>query len=492
MKLYDLTMHEAARILQAGECSSEELTRAVLDRILAVEPKVKAYVVYDEEHALEMARQADKRIAEARARSQTKSLPPLCGIPVALKDNMCTGDFPTTCSSKILSGFRPPYDADVVERLRREGAVFPGKTNLDEFAMGSSTENSGFHTTSNPWDLDRVPGGSSGGAAAAVAAGETLGALGSDTGGSIRQPASLCGIVGFKPTYGMVSRYGLVAFGSSLDQIGPMTRDVEDCALLLNAICGHDKRDSTSVPRERTDFLAHLNQDIRGVRIGLPREYFGDGMAPEVARTMEDCRALFQRMGAELLEVSLPHTEYSIATYYLVATAEASSNLARFDGAHYGYRAPGTDNIIDMYSRSRREGFGEEVKRRILLGTYVLSAGYFDAYYMKALKVRTLIRRDFDEAFEKVDVLMTPTSPTPAFRKGEKVANPLTMYLSDIYTSSINLAGVPGVSLPAGMSPEGLPIGMQLIAPAFEDARLIRVAHAFEQARGISHLRPAL
>jgi aspartyl-tRNA(Asn)/glutamyl-tRNA(Gln) amidotransferase subunit A len=480
-ELHDLTIHEAAAKLRARDFSSEELTRAVLDRIAQVEPKVRAFIAVDEDHALAMAREADKRLAAEGA-----SAPPLCGIPLALKDNMCTTDFPTTCASKILRDFRPPYDAHVVERLRRAGAVFLGKTNLDEFAMGSSTENSGFFTTSNPWDLERIPGGSSGGSAAAVAAREALGALGSDTGGSIRQPAALCGIVGMKPTYGRVSRYGLVAFGSSLDQIGPMTRDVEDCAILLNAISGHDERDSTSAPLDAPDFQSFLGQDVRGLKIGIPKEYFAEGMDAEVASAMDRSRAVFEKIGARLIDVSLPHTAYAVATYYLVATAEASSNLARYDGAQYGHRAEGTKNIVDMFSRTRREGFGDEVKRRIMLGTYVLSAGFYDAYYLKALKVRTLIKRDFERAFAQVDVILTPTSPTPAFRKGEKTDDPLQMYLSDIYTISTNLAGIPGMSVPEAMSKDGLPIGLQLMAPNFEEGRLIRASHAFERETHLS------
>ena len=492
-ELFDLTIHEAAAKLRAGECSSEELTRAVLGRIQSVEPKVQAYVATNAERALEMAREADARLANARGSGDAAAMPPrLCGVPIALKDNMCTIDFPTTCSSKILADFRPPYDAHVVEQLREAGAVFPGKTNLDEFAMGSSTENSGMHVTNNPWNLECVPGGSSGGSAAAVAAGEALGALGSDTGGSIRQPASLCGIVGMKPTYGRVSRYGLVAFGSSLDQIGPMTRDMEDCAILMNAICGHDERDSTSTPIESPDFTQFLDRDIRGMKIGIPREFFAEGITPEVTAVMEESKAIFQNLGGELIDISLPHTEYAVATYYLVATAEASSNLARYDGVHYGHRAQGTKNIIDLFARSRREGFGDEVKRRIMLGTYVLSAGFYDAYYMKALKVRTLIKQDFEKAFEKVDIILTPTAPSPPFRKGEKVADPLTMYLSDIFTISTNLAGIPAISVPAGFSRDNLPIGLQLMAPVFEEGRLIQAGHAFEKERGIAGRRAVI
>jgi len=477
---YSWTVHEASAKLRAREISSVELTRSVLDRIASVEPRVRAYVTVDGDRALEMARAADERLVAGTAQS------PLCGVPLGLKDNLCTTDFPTTCASKILENFRPPYDATVVARLREAGAVFVGKTNQDEFAMGSSTENSGFHPTSNPWDLERTPGGSSGGSAAAVAAGEALATLGSDTGGSIRQPASYCGVVGMKPTYGRVSRYGLVAYGSSLDQIGPLTRDVEDCALILNAISGHDGRDSTSAPIERPDFTSFLNGNIEGLRVGLPRECFGEGLDPEVAAVLDESRATLERLGAKMVEVSLPHSEYAIAAYYLVATAEASSNLARYDGAHYGHRAAGTDNIIDMFSRTRREGFGDEVKRRLMLGAYVLSAGFYDAYYLKALKVRTLIKRDFENAFENVDVICMPVAPTPAFKLGEKVNDPLQMYLEDIFTISANLAGIPGVSVPAGFTPGYLPVGLQLLAPIFEEGRLIRAAHAFERARALN------
>ncbi|HPS03191.1 MAG TPA: Asp-tRNA(Asn)/Glu-tRNA(Gln) amidotransferase subunit GatA [Candidatus Sumerlaeota bacterium] len=477
---YSWTVHEASAKLRAREISSVELTRSVLDRIASVEPRVRAYVTVDGDRALEMARAADERLVAGTAQS------PLCGVPLGLKDNLCTTDFPTTCASKILENFRPPYDATVVARLREAGAVFVGKTNQDEFAMGSSTENSGFHPTSNPWDLERTPGGSSGGSAAAVAAGEALATLGSDTGGSIRQPASYCGVVGMKPTYGRVSRYGLVAYGSSLDQIGPLTRDVEDCALILNAISGHDGRDSTSAPIERPDFTSFLNGNIEGLRVGLPRECFGEGLDPEVAAVLDESRATLERLGAKMVEVSLPHSEYAIAAYYLVATAEASSNLARYDGAHYGHRAAGTDNIIDMFSRTRREGFGDEVKRRLMLGAYVLSAGFYDAYYLKALKVRTLIKRDFENAFENVDVICMPVAPTPAFKLGEKVNDPLQMYLEDIFTISANLAGIPGVSVPAGFTPGRLPVGLQILAPIFEEGRLIRAAHAFERARALS------
>lgn len=488
-ELFDLTIHEAAAKLRAREISSVELTRAVIERIRAVEPRIRAYVTVGEDRALEMAAAADARLTAGDAGAPPS---PLCGVPIAFKDNLCTTDFLTTCSSKILANFRPPYDAHVVEKLREAGAVFLGKTNLDEFAMGSSTENSAMQTTSNPWDLERIPGGSSGGSAAAVAAGEAIAALGSDTGGSIRQPASLCGVVGLKPTYGRVSRYGLVAYGSSLDQIGPLAKDARDAAIVLNAIAGKDEHDSTSAPLAVPDFAEFLEKGVRGMKIGVPVECFGEGMDPDVRRVMEESKAVFENLGAELVEVSLPHSEYAVAVYYLIATAEASSNLARYDGAHYGHRAAGTDNIISMFSKTRREGFGDEVKRRIMLGTYVLSAGFYDAYYLKALKARTLIKRDFEKAFERADVLLSPASPTAAFRKGEKTGDPLQMYLSDIYTISCNLAGIPGISVPAGFSDGNLPVGLQILAPSFEEGRIFRAAGAFEQARGIVGRRARL
>ena len=402
-------------------------------------------------------------------------------MPLGIKDNMCTQGIPTTCASKILNNFKPPYDATAVSRLAQAGAVMLGKLNMDEFAMGSSCENSAVHPTANPWDTSRIPGGSSGGSAAAVAASMCPGALGSDTGGSIRQPAALCGVVGMKPTYGLVSRYGLVAFASSLDQIGPFARTTRDAALLLEAIAGHDPLDSTSAPVPAPDFLGLLGRDIKGMKIGLPREYFIDGMDREIEAGVRAAVQAMADQGAELIEISLPHTEYAVATYYVCATAEASSNLARYDGAQYGYRAQSTENIIDMFTRTRTEGFGPEVKRRIMLGTYALSAGFYDAYYMKALKARTLIKRDFDKAFERVDIIATPTSPTPAFKLGEKTDDPLQMYLSDIFTISTNLAGLPGLSMPCGFTAGGLPIGLQLIAPAFGEPVLFQAAHAYEQ-----------
>ncbi|HOE96768.1 MAG TPA: Asp-tRNA(Asn)/Glu-tRNA(Gln) amidotransferase subunit GatA [Candidatus Sumerlaeota bacterium] len=479
------TLKELQRSLEAGECSSRELTQALLDRIEALDGKLGAFLRVTPDEALQQADAAD-----AARRQGRRS--PLLGIPLGLKDILCTRGVATTCASRILRDFIPPYDATAVARLRQAGAVFLGKLNMDEFAMGSSCEFSAWQPTRNPWDPTRIPGGSSGGSAAAVAAGFCPATLGTDTGGSIRQPAALCGVVGLKPTYGRVSRYGLIAFASSLDQIGPFARTVEDCALLLNAIAAQDPLDSTSAPVATSDYTECLGREIRGLRVGLPREYFIDGMEPAVEAAVRRAVADLAAQGAEIVEISLPHTEYAVAVYYICATAEASSNLARYDGAHYGYRAAGTRNIIEMYSRSRTEGFGEEVKRRIMLGTYVLSAGFYDAYYSKALKVRTLITRDFAEAFRQVDVIATPTTPGVAFRIGEKLDDPLQMYLSDIFTISANLAGIPGLSLPCGFTAEGLPIGLQLLAPAFEEARLLQVAHAYEQSHDWWRRRPEL
>lgn len=475
MELFRMTAHELAELFRRREISSYEATRAILTRIAEVEPKVQAYVSVTGDEALRMAQEADERFAKGEARG------PLDGIPIAIKDNMCTRGVLTTCASKILGNFVPPYDATTVAKLREAGAVFVGKTNMDEFAMGSSTENSGIKPTYNPWDLSRIPGGSSGGSAAAVAADMTILATGSDTGGSIRQPAACCGVVGLKPTYGLVSRYGLVAFASSLDQIGPIAKDVTDAALLLNALAGHDPMDSTSANVPIPDYTTFLGREIRGLRVGLPREFFAEGLDPEVEKAVRQAIEELQKLGAEVVEISLPHSPYAVATYYLCATAEASSNLARYDGVKYGLRVE-ADNIVDMFSRTRSAGFGTEVKRRIMLGTYALSAGYYDAYYLKALKVRTLIKRDFEQAFEKCDVIAGPTTPTPAFRLGEKTANPLEMYLSDIFTISVNLAGICGLSLPCGISQSGLPIGLQIIAPAFEEGRALQVAYAYEQA----------
>ncbi|MDI6782050.1 MAG: Asp-tRNA(Asn)/Glu-tRNA(Gln) amidotransferase subunit GatA [bacterium] len=474
MNLEKLTCHEIHNLLKSKEITSLEVTSAVISRIEAKEPDVHAYITTTFDEALEQARIADKEI------SRGKELSPLTGIPIAIKDNMCTKGIKTTCGSKMLHNFIPPYDAFVIQRLKEAGAIIIGKTNMDEFAMGSSTENSYFGPTRNPWNLNTVPGGSSGGSAAAVAANEAILALGSDTGGSIRQPAALCGVVGFKPTYGRVSRFGLIAFASSLDQIGPITKDVTDCALLLNVICGYDPHDSTSVNRPIPDFTKSLINDISGIKIGIPDEYFIEGVDPEIRHSVEKTISAMEDLGAIRVRVSLPHTEYSVPTYYLIAPAEASSNLARYDGVQYGLRIQ-KEGLVDMYSHTRTQGFGNEVKRRIMIGTYALSAGYYDAYYLKALKVRTLIKQDFDEAFKKCDVLITPTSPTPAFKIGSKVSDPLSMYLSDIFTISGNLAGIPGVSIPCGQTQDGLPIGLQILAPLFGEERLLQTAYTIEQ-----------
>ncbi|MEW6423469.1 MAG: Asp-tRNA(Asn)/Glu-tRNA(Gln) amidotransferase subunit GatA [Bacillota bacterium] len=485
MELYYLTAHELHDLLVGREISAEELCKAYFKRIEAVEDKLKAYVTVTKESALARAKEIDRQIA-AGDRSA-----PLAGIPVAVKDNLCTEGVRTTCSSKILYNFIPPYNATVINKLNAAGAIILGKTNMDEFAMGSSTENSGFFPTHNPWDLERVPGGSSGGSAVAVAAGEAAAALGSDTGGSIRQPAAFCGIVGLKPTYGAVSRFGLVAFASSLDQIGPLTRDVTDCALVMNAIAGHDPLDTTSAPGPVPDYTAYLQNDGRGLKIGVPKEYMGEGISPAVKQVIEQALGTLAGLGAEIEETSLPHSEYALPAYYLIAPAEASSNLARYDGVRYGYRAGGAADVVDMFMKTRSLGFGPEVKRRIMLGTYALSAGYYDAYYLKALKVRTLIKQDFDRAFARYDVLLSPTTPSPAFKQGEKVADPLQMYMSDICTLSVNLAGLPGISIPAGFA-DGLPVGMQLIGKPFDEGTLLRVAYTFEQNTEHHKARPKI
>jgi aspartyl-tRNA(Asn)/glutamyl-tRNA(Gln) amidotransferase subunit A len=471
--LTQLTIHEAHRLLKDKKISSIELTQSYLERIKKIDPQVKAFVSVTEELALEQARRADETIAAGKGG-------PLTGIPLAIKDVICTKGVRTTCSSRMLENFVPPYDAAVVEKLNTAGAVMVGKANMDEFAMGSSTENSAFFPTHNPWDLERVPGGSSGGSVVAVAAGEAAGALGSDTGGSIRQPAGFCSVVGLKPTYGRVSRYGLVAFASSLDQIGPLTRDVTDCALIMNAISGHDKRDSTSVPEPVPDYTRSLKTDLKGIRLGIPREYYVEGMQPGVADVMKAAIKKLEELGATLDEVSLPHTPYSLAVYYIIAPSEASANLARYDGVKYGYSYKG-DTMWESMEKTRGNGFGPEVKRRIMLGTYALSAGYYDAWYLKAQKVRTLIRREFDAVFEKYDALITPTSPTVPFKIGEKTDDPLAMYLSDVCTLPINIAGVPGISIPAGFV-DGLPVGMQIIGKHFSEETLLRVAYAYEQS----------
>ncbi len=477
MELHGLGIAEIKALLDRGEVSAPEVLDSVLRRIDAVEDRVKAFVTVTPEKAREMA-------ASGRGGH-------LAGVPIAIKDNMCTRGVPTTCSSKMLENFVPPYESTVTGKLLEAGYVLVGKTNMDEFAMGSSTENPEFHPTANPWDLQRIPGGSSGGSCAAVAAGECIAALGSDTGGSIRQPAALCGVVGLKPTYGRVSRYGLVAFASSLDQIGPITKNVRDAAVLLNIISGADKADSTSAPVEVPDFTGAIGRDIRGMKVGVPREFFIEGMDPEVEAAVKEAIGKLEELGAAIEEVSLPHTGYSVAAYYILATSEASSNLARYDGVRYGLRAGGRD-LMDMYMQSRARGFGAEVKRRIMLGTYALSSGYYDAFYLKGQKVRTLIKRDFDEAFGKVDVIVTPTTPEAAFRMGEKMDDPLKMYLSDIFTNSVNLAGSPAISVPCGFTGAGLPVGLQLIGKHFDEETILRAAHAYEQATPWHTRRPSL
>jgi aspartyl-tRNA(Asn)/glutamyl-tRNA(Gln) amidotransferase subunit A len=482
---YDLTIHEAHHLLKKRELSSLELTKAVLKRIHQVEDKVHSFITVTEGIALAQARQADVHIKAGK-------LSPLTGIPALIKDNMCTKGVKTTCSSKMLGNFVPPYDATVVERLKTAGIVMMGKGNMDEFAMGSSTENSAFFTTHNPWDLARVPGGSSGGSAASVAAGEAIYSLGSDTGGSIRQPAGFCSVVGLKPTYGLVSRYGLVAFASSLDQIGPLTKDVTDCALVLNVIAGHDACDSTSVDRPVPDYTKSLVPDLKGLRIGVPKEYFVKGMENGVEQVIRQAIARLEELGAEVeWEVSLPHTPYALACYYIIAPSEAMANLARYDGVKYGFSAREADNMWDAMEKTRQYGFGPEVKRRIMLGTYALSAGYYEAYYLKAQKVRTLISREFAEAFTRYDALVTPTSPTVPFRIGEKADDPLQMYLSDVCTLPVNIAGIPGISVPAGFA-DGLPVGMQILGKSFSEETLFRVAYAYEQATGWQKRRPKL
>ncbi|NWF54527.1 MAG: Asp-tRNA(Asn)/Glu-tRNA(Gln) amidotransferase subunit GatA [Syntrophaceae bacterium] len=485
MKLYQMTAHQLHQLLLRKEVTSREITQSVLQRVEEVEGRIHAFITLTPEMALEQAAAADRRIQKGEAG-------PMTGIPVAIKDVICTQGVLTTCGSHILENFIPPYDATVTQKLKAAGAVFIGKTNMDEFAMGSSTENSFYGPTRNPWDLARIPGGSSGGSAAAVAADECIVSLGSDTGGSIRQPAACCGVVGMKPTYGRVSRYGLVAFASSLDQIGPFSKDVQDSALLLKVISGHEPRDSTSVDLPVPDYPQALVEDLRGMVLGVPRETFAQGVDPRVAGSVGEAIEVLKKLGAKTVDVSLPHGNYALAVYYLIAPCEASSNLARYDGVKYGFRARGTDDLLDMYQETRWQGFGAEVKRRIMLGTYALSAGYYDAYYLKASRVRTLIRKDFEEAFQRCDVLVLPTAPTPAFRIGEKMDDPLQMYLSDIFTIPCNLAGLPGLSLPCGFTAEGLPIGLQVLGNFFQEEKILRVAWAFEQNTDHHRRKPNL
>lgn len=485
-----MTEHSCAELvrLQAqGELTAEAIARRYLDAVHERDGKVKAFLRIDDDDVLAQAKAVDTKRRQSRT-----AMGPLAGVPIALKDVLCTQGQRTTCGSKILENFVPPYDATVVRRLKDADAVLFGKLNCDEFAMGSSTENSAYHVTRNPWDLERIPGGSSGGSAAAVAAGMAPAALGTDTGGSIRQPAGLCGVVGVKPSYGRVSRFGLIAYGSSLDQVGPLAHTVADAALLLEVLAGHDPRDSTSAPEPVPPYSASVDRPVESLRIGVAREFFAEGLDAEVEAAVRAAIDVYRERGATIHEVSLPHTRYAIATYYLVATAEASSNLARYDGVHFGHRTKQPKDLIDMYARSRGEGFGREVKRRIMLGTYALSSGYIDAYYLKALKVRRLIKIDFDQAFAACDVILGPTTPTPAFKIGEKTEDPLAMYLSDIYTISANLAGLCGISLPCGQSKSGLPIGLQLLGAPYTEEKLLRIARTYEQATDWHRRRPTL
>ncbi|OGX18773.1 MAG: aspartyl/glutamyl-tRNA amidotransferase subunit A [Omnitrophica WOR_2 bacterium RBG_13_44_8b] len=478
MELNSLTAHALIEKLNKKEITGQEILSALNSRIKDVDSKVRAYV--------RVGKNTEFKGSEAGGQSNS-----LKGIPVSIKDNICTEGLNTECCSKILEGFKPPYDATVIRKLKQSGAlIFDFKTNMDEFAFGSSTENSFFGPTHNPWDLDCVPGGSSGGSAAAVAADEAILAIGSDTGGSIRQPASFCGVVGLKPTYGRVSRYGLIAFASSLDQIGPFTKDVKDSALLMNVISGYDPRDSTSANLDVPDYTKSLGQGVKGIKIAIPGEYFIEGLEPEVKSITEAAINKLKDMGAAYKEVSLPHTEYAVPVYYIIATAEASSNLARFDGVQYGFRNTGNNNLIEMYKKTRGAGFGEEAKRRIILGTFALSHGYYDAYYLKALKVRTLIKRDFDEVFKEFDCIITPTAPSAAFKIGEKMDDPLKMYLSDIYTISANLAGIPAISVPCGFTKKGLPVGLQILARPFGEETLFGVAHCYEQNTPWHDMKP--
>ena len=485
MNPYELTIGQARVALDEGKLSSRELTGSCLDRIKDVDEAIHSFITVTEEEALKQADEADKQIKKG-------SVEPLCGIPFSMKDLLCTRGVKTTCGSKILENFVPPYDATVVEKLKNQGAVILGKVAMDEFAMGSTSENCAFGIPENPWKPGFVAGGSSGGSASSVAAMECLGSLGSDTRGSIRQPASLCGVVGMKPTYGRVSRYGLVAFASSLDQIGPLTRDVTDSAMMMNGISGYDKRDSTSVKQELPDFTASLTEGMKGLKVGVPSEYFGEGLDPEVAKVVEDGIQSLKNSGAEIVDVSLPHTEYCVAVYYLIASAEASSNLARYDGVVYGYRDQNAESLIDMYRETRSGGFGDEVKRRILIGTYALSSGYYDAYYKKASQVRTLILNDFQKAYESCDLIISPVTPTPALKWGAHADDPLALYLSDILTISANLAGIPGISVPGGFSKDGLPIGIQLQGPHFREDTLLKAAYNLELGTELGNKCPKI
>jgi len=486
LTLNQLTAHEVVNLIKKKKITAYEVMQDIFNQIDKVDNLIKAFLVINREEALRQAKEVDAKVKNG------EELPPLAGVAVAIKDIIATQGTETTCGSKILKGFIPPYNATVINRLKEAGAIIIGKTNMDEFAMGSSTENSAFGPTHNPWDLERVPGGSSGGSTAAVAADETFVALGTDTGGSVRQPASLCGMVGLKPTYGRVSRYGLVAYASSLDQIGPINKDVTDCALIMKVISGHDNMDSTSVNLKVPDYLKSCQAGIKDLKIGVPKEYFIEGIDPEVKDALDKALKIFEKLGARIEEVSLPHTEYSLPTYYLIATAEASSNLARYDGIQYGYRTENYEDLSSLYRKTRSEGFGSEVKRRIMLGTYALSSGYYDAYYLKAQKVRTLIKEDFDKAFSKYDILITPTSPTPAFKLNEKISDPLTMYLSDIYTIPINLAGIPAISLNCGYSKNNLPIGLQIIGKHFSEETILRAAFNYEQNNDVEKKKPLI
>ncbi|MBU1912775.1 MAG: Asp-tRNA(Asn)/Glu-tRNA(Gln) amidotransferase subunit GatA [Candidatus Omnitrophica bacterium] len=482
MELNTLTAHNLMELLKKGDICPIDICNNIINKIEKTEKSLCALAHFDKEKVLERCSNLSKG-AEKGA---------LWGIPIFIKDNICVEDELTTCSSKILKGFKPPYNATVIDKLTGLDAILMGKTNMDEFAFGSSTETSCYGPTRNPWDLERIPGGSSGGSAAAVAGDEAIFALGSDTGGSIRQPAGVCGVVGLKPTYGRVSRYGLIAFASSLDQIGPITKDVEDAAILLKAISGHDEMDSTSADMPVPDYLSGMKKSIKGLKIGVPEEYFIEGMDKEVKNSIKVAIEKLEKLGAVCEDTSLPHTEYAVSVYYLVATAEASSNLARFDGVQYGLRADNIKSMIDMYKKTRKQGFGDEAKRRIILGTFALSSGYYDAYYSKALKVRTLIKMDFDKAFQKFDAIVTPTSPTAAFKIGEKISDPLTMYLSDIFTISANLAGIPGISIPCGFTKNNLPIGLQILGKPFDEETILRIAYNYEQNTDWHRIKPRL